>query len=72
MTTKSYAVVDGAVASEVCGLADAKAAELTKVAFQGWAREELGVPVYGTKRAMLQQVKDFYNRLAVSHHQCQF
>src|SRR5262249_41685034 len=64
-------VIDAQVAEEVIRRAEIAAKELSKEAFEAFGNR-IGIPVKGTKAKMLQQIKDFVNRAAVSHAQTQF
>ena len=62
--------VDASVASQVIERAEA-AAKLKKDVFAAFAKL-LGLTVSGSKPQMMKQLKDFVNRLAVSHGQTRF
>jgi hypothetical protein len=64
-------MIDVQFAEEIHRKADAAAKELDKQGFEAFGKL-LGIPVSGTKAAMLKQIKNFVDRAAVSHGQTKF
>jgi hypothetical protein len=63
--------IDSQLAQEIHRQAEVAAKALNKQEFEAFGRM-LGIPVSGTKPAMLKQIKDFVDRAAVSYGQTKF